>query len=46
MLEKQLQIFNDSILQNDPFVLSDQDIAEAAPIFNIIDEDDDEINIE
>ena len=30
MLGKQLQIFNDSILQNDPFVLSDQDIAEAA----------------
>ena len=46
MLENQLKFFNDSTLQDHPFVISDQDIVEAAPIFNIIDEDDDQINIE
>ena len=46
MLESQLKSFNDSTLQEGPFVISDQDIIETAPIFNIIDEDDDEINIE
>ena len=46
MLENQLKIFNDITLQDDPFVISGQDIVEAVPIFHIIDEDDDEINIE
>ena len=44
MLEN--QNFNDSTLQDDPFVILDQVIVEAAPIFNIINEDDDQINIE
>ena len=44
MLEN--QNFNDSTLQDDPFVILDQVIVEAAPIFNIVNEDDDQINIE
>ena len=46
MLENQLKFFNNSTLQDDPLIISDQDIVEAAPIFNIIDEDKDEVNIE
>ena len=36
-LENQLKLFNDSTLQDDPFIILDQDIVEAAPIFNIMD---------
>ena len=46
MLENQLKNFNNSTLQDCLLVISDQDIVEAAPMFNIINEDDDEINIE
>ena len=46
LLENQLKIF-DNILQSNPFIISDQNIIEAAPICNIIDENDnDEIDIE
>ena len=46
MLENQLKNFNNSTLQDYLLVILDQDIVEAAPMFNIINEDDDEINIE
>ena len=45
MLENYLKIFNYSTLQDDSFVISDQDIV-AALTFSIIGEDDDKINIE
>ena len=46
MLGNQLKNFNNGTLQDCLLVISDQDIVEAAPMFNIINEDDDEINIE
>ena len=48
MLENQLKFFNNSTLQDDPLVISDQyieDTVEAAAIFIIIDADKDEGNI-
>ena len=41
MLENQPKIFNDCALKDNPCVILEQDILEAAPIFSIIDEDGD-----
>ena len=41
MLENQLKIFNDCALKDNPYVILEQDILEAAPIFSIIGEDGD-----
>ena len=42
-----MQLFTDNKLHKDPFEISPEDVVDAAPLFNIIDEEkDDDIDID